>query len=287
MSALATYLGYGFYLLLVLSLLTLAAFVAYVVMRFRRSPQTAISKLIATYVSAITSIGTLAVSAIGVLTPISLLPRDEAQAVVEQFYAAVDAKRFDEAWRLIHSARKEELNKDGRFDARRLADLYEDSSHENMQIAQQPSGGLKGRAYRVTFDVENRFRQNSFYALRWAPLEEAFGRGLLDEGRTIALVMEDLGRYFELPEGLRPQLRATIATKNLEFLFAPEFVDEAVSYLRREAGIDLRLRAQQSSMSVTRRHFILNLRLAPDDGRWRIRTGLATPELVAPYRPRL
>jgi hypothetical protein len=199
---------------------------------------------------------------------------------LRQYYALLDEKRFEDAWDLIHSARKYEI-RDRIKTANDFAKTYETTrSHQNVKIDSDRVGS-DDATYWVSYDVQDRLPRTELYELTERTVRELFNKGIMNEDNTLDLILDNLRMYFDLSQSEEAKIKEFVRTRQADFLFDPSFVSEVGRYLKLSPRGDY----QNASRLDAWRHFIVQIQLLKQDGEWKIRGGLDRPTAVVVYSP--
>jgi hypothetical protein len=277
-----------FYTLLVLSGTTVVFLLVLVVARLRKKDYTA-PKIIATWAGVATSVGSFAIAALNITLPIGILPEsDPANQAINTFYTAIQSQHCSKAWSLVHSARKKELI-DKAFGEVQFCDSYGSTlTYQNMEIQRQVSktDSIPARIYRVAYDVWDEFPRNDLYDLRLKDYGDVVKSHSYDENKLTGVIMRNLRLYYVISDDAEEKIRELIAATPFWFTASPEFIAEIKRLLSVKYKIDLASQKTPPPLRRVERHYGHSLTMMLDDGQWKIRDGLATPVLVAPYVPR-
>jgi hypothetical protein len=287
MTWLAATVSCGLYAILFLSLVSVGMFTVFLIRRARHDPEAGQPRMLAAYAAGATSLCSLMVALINLVHPIGMLPvRDPGVLAIEGLFQALSQKRWDDAIALIHPDRLTEIRRSiPDFGPNTLKALYQPLvGYDNLKIQAVSVQGLYSRTYSVAVDAEEVWPRSSFFMKQVQPLRDFVGDGVVNQERVLAIVVDDLRAYYDVPDRLLPTIRDTLSTRKLESIFSPAFTYELRRDLKAEQQIDLPPKRTQAQELTVRRHFVFNLRVAEDKDQWRIRAGLADPPLIAPYR---
>jgi hypothetical protein len=227
------------------------------------------------------------IGVINLVQPVGLVAKtDPGIVAIERFFEELTRKEWDKALALIHPDRIAEIRKvSPDFSREALRSLYEPLvGYDNLKVKTAAEEGVKARTYSVSVDAEELWPRSSFFVkLQTQRLHEAVRDGLIDEEKTVSTILEDLRAHYEIPEELVPQVRRVLLTRKWRAIFSPAFTYELQRDLTNEARLKVRPKENQATPIQARRHFVFNLRVANDEGQWRIRAGLSNPGLVAPH----
>jgi hypothetical protein len=206
-------------------------------------------------------------------------PRDEKAYAIERFYNLIEARRFEEAWTLIHRARKAEVPLIRNWED--FAKTYSTTmSHQNVEVRSDQNGETEA-TYLVRFDVEDRFLTNMFYQYRERSVREIFDNGVMNKDQTLRIIFDNLRTYFFLPEEEQPGVEEFLLQQRLDFLYSPLFISEVGRLL----NLEPRETFENAPRVVAWRHFILRIKVAREDSDWKIRSGLYPPVAAIAYGP--
>ena len=279
------------YALLGLSLLTLIFFGILFLRRIRHEHRFATAKTIAAWLGGITAVGTFCITALNVKVPIGILPEaDPALKAIETYYSLIQERQCEKAWTMIHPARQDFLKKEYRgFGEREFCAAYRTTkTYENLQITRkQDVAGVGGsRIYRVSYDVRDEFPDNRyFFEVGSKNLGEALRTESVNEKEVFDAVVANMRRYYVVPDDALPQLHEVLNNMPVRFVFAPELITEVTRLMKLNYGIDFKENKVRPSKQEVKRHYVHDLVMQEYGGSWKIRDGLAFPELVAPYVP--
>jgi hypothetical protein len=277
-----------FYTLLALSGTTVV-FLLVLLVAWLRKKDYATLKKIAMWAGIATSVGSFAIASLNVKVPIGILPEsDPAYLAIRTFYEAIQSKQCSNAWRLVHSARKKEL-KDKAFGEEEFCGSYKTTlTFENMDIQRQErkNDAIPTRIYRVAYDVWDEFPRNDLNDLRLKDYGDVVMSRSYDENKLTGIIMRNLRLYYVVPVEAEAKIKELIVNTPFWFTASPEFIAEIKRLLSVKYKIDLADQKSPPPHLRVERHYVHSLTMMLDDGQWKIRDGLATPVLVAPYVPR-
>jgi hypothetical protein len=203
-----------FYVLLALSSTTLVFLIMFLVQRCVRKRDYTAPKIIATWAGVCTSVGSFALSIVNFNFPIGILPeQDRAAEAIKQYYEAVQDRRCDDAWNLIHSARKKILADDRNFARDQFCEAYETTqTYQNLELVREDKKNLMtSRLYRVAYDVEDVLVRNNLYDLQLKDFADVMGSGPWNEAYLTNAILDNLRLYYIVPDEIVPQVKGLIA----------------------------------------------------------------------------
>jgi hypothetical protein len=207
------------------------------------------------------------------------IAQDEKANVIQLFYDRLNGRNYEDAWALIHRARKEEIR--GRIkDANDFKSLYASTvTHKNIKIVSETHSDTEA-TYNVSFDVQDAVLRNELYQSREEKISKAFEKGIINKDKLVDLVFENLNDYFILPDKEKERIGSMIGQSQLSSLFSPMFIQE----FGRELNLNQRSGFTQALRDPVWRHILLRITLRRDDGDWKILSGLDRP-VIAIYGP--
>jgi hypothetical protein len=249
-----------------------------------------VPKKIVTWAGIATSIGSFAISALNVTLPIGVLPKsDPAYQAIDKFYTMIQTKNCSNAWNLIHSARKKELD-DKSFGEMEFCGSYGTTlTFRNMEIQRKDNknDALPARMYRVSYDVSDEFPRNDLYDLQLKDYTDVIKQHSYDEDILTGIILHNLRLYYLIPDDVETKIKDLISNTPLWFTASPEFIAETKRLLQIKYKINLANQKSAPPYRRVERHYVHELTMMLDNGdQWKIRDGLAAPILVAPYVPR-
>jgi hypothetical protein len=202
---------------------------------------------------------------------------DEKAEVIQRFYEDLNSRRYDDAWALIHQARKAEIQKSIK-DANDFKMRYFSTvTHSNIKITLDQNDAVQP-TYIVAFDAQDNVLRSALYQMKEERVDEAVMRGIIDKKKLVDLVFANLQEYFALSDDDRAKVESSIGKRRLSSLFSPVFVEEFAE----ELGLEQKRLGTAPLTDSVWRHFILRLTLMKEDDDWKIRSGLGS-SLVAEY----
>ena len=191
----------GLFALLACSVVTLIFVCVVFLRRVKKQKEAATAESIATWLGGITAVGTFCIGALNVTAPIGILPEaDPALNAIKTFYSLIQGRECEEAWKLIHPARKDILEKEGRgFGVVQFCNAYRTTNtYENLQITKsKDTAGIPGsRIYRVSYDVTDEFPNNRFFSDVRLKTVDALKTENVNETEIIEGVIENIRRYY-------------------------------------------------------------------------------------------
>lgn len=204
---------------------------------------------------------------------------DEQASVIHRFYEDLNGQRYDEAWALIHRARKAEISlivKDANDFKKRYVST---TAHTNIKIAMETDDATEP-IYVVAFDVQDDALRSTLYQLKEQRVDESVQKGIVNKKRMVDLVFANLNDYFIVPDQDKLRIEELIGKRRLSSLFSPVFIQEFAE----ELGLDQRLGHSVPLKDSIWRHFIYRLAIRKEENDWKIRRGLDKP-VIAEYGP--
>lgn len=257
---------------LVLSLSTLVLGVIFLVFQTFKKRGAGAIKTITVITGILTAASALWIKATGA----QIKPPDEVRDAIASFYRYVENKNFDQAFDLIHSARKEEMKQNNRG--------YEDFKNasasmrdiRNLQILPDKAEAGAYRMYLVSYDVKDTFPANTLREESWLASSVLMDVGLINQEKIMSMVLADLRRDYDFREELRPRVREYVRRTPVHYLFEPSFIEDVANWLH--------LTFRQTRGKDSWSHHIEYLKMQEENG-WKIRSGLFPPKFSEQYPP--
>jgi hypothetical protein len=205
--------------------------------------------------------------------------KDKKAEIIRAFYDHIDSKQFDDAWALIHKARKLELPQIENSDDFGL--LYATTLDHNKVTIEPYKGDKDGNTYAVTFDVRDAFLNNALYRYRDRSVRELIEDEVLNKETIISLILDDLRIYYDVSQESVQRVETAVMQSRLDHLFSPLLISELGRTLSLRPNMDFSSAPRTSAW----RHFILHIKLSEDSGNYKIRGGLYPPVAVVAFGP--
>jgi hypothetical protein len=256
---------------LVLSLLTVFAFVLVLLMRsFKKERGANVLKTVTVIAGVLTATGALWVKATGA----RVTPADEGRDAIESFYRQIGDKEFQQAFDFIHPDRKEEMRKQNRSYSD-FANAYTSTQeYRNLQISFDRAENSSGRWYVVAYDVKDSFPLNTLREESWVPASALTDAGVINREKLIGIILADLRRDYVFPEESKPKVLEYVLKAPTHYLFEPSFIQDVAD--------SLALNSSKGSRKDSWSHHIEHLKMQRLHG-WKIRDGLHLPIFVGQY----
>ncbi len=183
-------------IILILSALTLAAAVTFILLRLRRKKGTGLASTATAQVGILNAVVGLGLG----LSGAQVSQPDPGNKTIASFYRHFEAKDFDRAWERFSLARKTEI-----AGTLRSAEDFRKSyrhtlSYSGREICLDRAEGPDSHLYWVNFDVYDRYSYNSIYPYNWEPLQDSVDDGLINGDWVIVKVVQDIRRSYILPD---------------------------------------------------------------------------------------
>ncbi|AMK75610.1 MULTISPECIES: hypothetical protein [Methylomonas] len=279
MDAIMPYFGILLYILLATSAATLILFILAIV--FQKHPLARRIDSLGKLIGAVTSLGGLMISLINISTP--PVPDDEGASTIKAFYIAIQRRKFNEAYNLIHDACIDEIKKNNPiFDQKHfMADYATTAEYRNFKITRVNSlEDNKILNYALSFDVKDMLPRSRIYQLRNATLKDWVAAGIINKESLFSFILEDIKEYYDIPQDAEPIIREYLSKRRFETLLGPEVLPQLQRNIQ---SIELKKRVETPPLYPVWRHFLLHLQLLEDNGQWKIRQGIEDPTAIAEY----
>ncbi len=205
----------AFYVLLALSGVTIFSIIVFVAIRAVTKRDYEIPRTIATWAGICTSVGSLSLSILNFNFPIGILPEtDPARDAIRSFYDSIQARDCDNAWQLIHTARKKILEAEFRFGRDQFCDAYRSTQiYEGLEITREASKTdlVSSRTYRVTYDVFDSLPRNNIYELYLKDFSDVIHSNLWNERDFFDEIIANMHLYFIVPDEDVPEIKEIIS----------------------------------------------------------------------------
>jgi hypothetical protein len=131
------------------------------------------------------------------------------------------------------------------------------------------------RSYRVEYDVWIQVPRNALFDSRTKALSSFDGN--LRQDDVVGIVMDDLKKYYVVPEQALSAIEEFIGSRSIDELIDPNFVGGLSGYVRDVQKVKLEPRPSQPMHKDVWRHFKHDILMILEHGDWKIRSGLNNP----------